>query len=162
MATRISDEQFIECWTRHQSPALVSKELNLALSNVFRRRNSLETKYGTPLPTREENGPKRTGSTNMARKRIEKTAESRFTHLENEMQETIEDGVIIVFSDAHYWPGEPSAAHLALLAVCKKLKPDIVVPTATYSTAPASPATPAWAGSPARQSLTRWRWSACG
>ena len=127
MATRISDQQFIECWTRHQSPALVAKELNLALSNVFRRRNSLETKYGTPLPTREENGPKRTGSTNMARKRIEKTAESRFTHLENEMQETIEDGVVVVFSDAHYWPGEPSAAHLALLAVCKKLKPDIVV-----------------------------------
>lgn len=127
MTTRISDQHFIECWMRHQSPAAVAKELNMAVTNVYRRRTSMETKYGAPLPTREENSPKRTGATNLARKRIEKTSESRFTHLEMEMQETVEDGVVIVFSDAHYWPGEPSAAHQALLAVCKKLKPAIVV-----------------------------------
>jgi hypothetical protein len=37
------------------------------------------------------------------------------------------DGQIVVFSDAHYWPGEPSTAHRALIHFCKKLKPDVVV-----------------------------------
>lgn len=36
-------------------------------------------------------------------------------------------GTVIVFSDAHYWPGEPSVAHRALVKFCKRLKPEIVV-----------------------------------
>ena len=127
MPIRISDTDFIECWMRHQSPSAVAKEFGMAVQNVYRRRNFLETKYGKPLPTRDENAPRRRSPTNLARKRIEKTSESRFTHLEMEMQETVEDGVVIVFSDAHYWPGEPSVAHQALLAACQKLKPAIVV-----------------------------------
>ena len=39
----------------------------------------------------------------------------------------LEDGCIIVASDAHYWPGDVSTAHRALVKVCKKLGPDIVV-----------------------------------
>lgn len=37
------------------------------------------------------------------------------------------DGIILVGSDAHYWPGEPSTAHRAFVHFCKKLKPSIVV-----------------------------------
>jgi hypothetical protein len=39
----------------------------------------------------------------------------------------LENGVVLVASDAHYWPGEPSTAHRAFVKFCKKLKPDIVV-----------------------------------
>ena len=39
----------------------------------------------------------------------------------------LKDGTIVVFNDAHYWPNDISTAHLALLDVCKKLKPAIVV-----------------------------------
>jgi predicted phosphodiesterase len=39
----------------------------------------------------------------------------------------VENGTVIVFSDAHYWPGEPSTAHRALVEFCKRLKPDLVV-----------------------------------
>ena len=31
----------------------------------------------------------------------------------------IQDGVVLVASDAHYWPGEPSTAHRALVHACK-------------------------------------------
>ncbi len=36
-------------------------------------------------------------------------------------------GIVLVGSDAHYWPGPPSTAHRAFVKFCKKLKPSIVV-----------------------------------
>ena len=35
----------------------------------------------------------------------------------------IQSGVVIVFSDAHYWPGKASTAHRALVKFCKEIKP---------------------------------------
>jgi len=43
------------------------------------------------------------------------------------LHDTIEDGYVFVFSDAHYWPGEASTAHRGLLKLAKELKPKIVV-----------------------------------
>jgi hypothetical protein len=40
---------------------------------------------------------------------------------------TLVDACVIVFSDAHYWPGKPSTAHRALIKFCKKLKPSLVI-----------------------------------
>lgn len=37
------------------------------------------------------------------------------------------EGTVLVFGDAHYWPGDPSTAHRALVKFCKKLKPAFVV-----------------------------------
>jgi hypothetical protein len=39
----------------------------------------------------------------------------------------IDSGVVLVFSDAHFWPGAPSVAHRALVKFCKDLAPKIVV-----------------------------------
>jgi hypothetical protein len=40
----------------------------------------------------------------------------------------IDDGTIVIFSDAHWWPDQPlSTAYLALLQLIKKLKPAIIV-----------------------------------
>jgi hypothetical protein len=39
----------------------------------------------------------------------------------------LQDGVIVVASDCHYWPGEPSPAHRGLLKVIKSLKPEFVI-----------------------------------
>lgn len=38
----------------------------------------------------------------------------------------LRDGPVIVFSDAHYWPGEPTPAHCALVTLIRRLKPKIV------------------------------------
>jgi hypothetical protein len=40
---------------------------------------------------------------------------------------TLEDGVIMVASDCHYWPEDISTAHRAFCKLAKKLQPDIVV-----------------------------------
>lgn len=39
----------------------------------------------------------------------------------------IHSGAVVVFSDAHYWPGDPSQAHTALLAAIRKVKPRVIV-----------------------------------
>lgn len=39
----------------------------------------------------------------------------------------MDDGVILVGSDHHYWPGEPSTAHRAFVMFCKQMKPSVVV-----------------------------------
>jgi hypothetical protein len=40
---------------------------------------------------------------------------------------SLQDGVVLVASDFHYWPGAPSTAHRAFVKFCKKLKPAVVV-----------------------------------
>jgi hypothetical protein len=39
----------------------------------------------------------------------------------------VENGTVIVFSDAHYWPGEPSVGHRALVHFVKKIRPAVIV-----------------------------------
>lgn len=39
----------------------------------------------------------------------------------------VPDGVVIVFSDAHYWPGHTSEAHRALLRAIKALRPVVII-----------------------------------
>ncbi len=39
----------------------------------------------------------------------------------------LETGTVIVAADFHYWPGEPSTAHRALVQLTTALKPDILV-----------------------------------
>jgi hypothetical protein len=39
----------------------------------------------------------------------------------------LRDGVVLVASDFHYWPGKPSTAHRGLIKFCKKLKPALVI-----------------------------------
>jgi 3',5'-cyclic AMP phosphodiesterase CpdA len=39
----------------------------------------------------------------------------------------IEDGVVVIFSDAHFWPGFKTTANRALLTLLKQLKPTLVI-----------------------------------
>ena len=43
------------------------------------------------------------------------------------MEYEVEDGVVLVASDAHYWPGDNSTAHRALVKFAKEMKPKILV-----------------------------------
>lgn len=40
---------------------------------------------------------------------------------------TVEDGVILAAGDAHYWPGEASTAHRALVRMCAVLQPTALI-----------------------------------
>ena len=126
MPRTATEQQFLEAWARLQSPSKVSKELGICIRSVHERRGRIERKRGIVLKTvgdgRDKNDP-----ATKKRRSIEELSEKRFTHLEKTASAAIEDGTVVVFSDAHYWPGDPSKAHLALLALLKKLKPRLVV-----------------------------------
>jgi PAS domain-containing protein len=65
----------------------------------------------------------------VARKRkLKATAEPR-APIEHPQRQTIEiqNGVAIVFSDAHFWPGIITTAHRAVVKFCRELKPKLVV-----------------------------------
>ena len=125
MSKKITNAEFVAAWERLRSPVKVAKSLGLDIRGVYRRRATIEREEGVTLKTEEDHA--RGGPKTEARKRVEKLNEQRFTHAEYEAQASVADGVVVVFSDAHYWPGEPTVAHQALVEIIKRLRPKMVI-----------------------------------
>ena len=106
---KVSQEEFIDIWKRLKSPIAVARELDLNVRNVLSRRNRIESK-GILLPTD-----------------INAKVAVRIKTFEQRRSIPVVNGVVVVFSDSHYWPGDPSLAHLALLEVCRVLKPKVII-----------------------------------
>jgi hypothetical protein len=125
MTQKVTNADFIDAWKRLRSPAKVAKLLGLDIRGVYRRRALIELNEGISLITDDDVG--RTGLKSDARKRIEQLNDQRFTHAEYEAQVDLADGVVVVFSDAHYWPDIVTVAHRALVEVIKRLRPKMVI-----------------------------------
>ena len=125
MVKKVDDATFIEAWRRLCTPTLVAKELGLHERATLSRRTAMEAKYGISLPTKTTRAKPR--GTTAQRAAVEKLSQERATHIEHEISLSVEDGVVVIFSDAHYWPGIVTPAHVALLEVCRRLKPALVV-----------------------------------
>lgn len=102
-----TDDEFLEAWRTHKSPSKIAQVLGIALRNVYERRRSLEGKLGIQLSVSE------------AMPLIEKHA-ARVTV-------PIENGVAVVFSDAHFWDSSQSTAYRALLRFISEMRPRLVV-----------------------------------
>jgi hypothetical protein len=122
---RISDEEFISTWIRLKKPNEIAKELGLSQRPMMSRRRNLEAKYGIALPTVNKNNSQ--SDNTLKGNRASKIAEDRARRYESEMLDTLEDGVVMIASDAHYWPGIVSAAHEAFCRLAKKLSPKMIV-----------------------------------
>jgi hypothetical protein len=111
----VSDAEFIEIWEKYQSPVKISKILGITERNIMARRNAIEAKTGKTL-----------ASSKAKMKR-------NMTHTESVHQSAarhhlgIENGVVLVFSDAHFWPGVRTTAFKGLLWAIKELKPKAVI-----------------------------------
>lgn len=105
MPTKVSDKDFFDAYRRTQSPSAMSLILGLSTRNIISR---LRRNGVPPLPWNPE-------SKNYAINNVGRISTS------------VDDGKIIIFSDAHYWPGYVSTAHRALLKVIKKEKPVMVI-----------------------------------
>jgi hypothetical protein len=107
MADYISDEEFIELWKEHQSPSKVAKATGMTERWVYRRRNYLQGKTDANLTTHKES----------------------FTHspVRPKSELGIENGTVIVFSDAHFWPGIRTTAYQGLLWAIEKFEPKAVI-----------------------------------
>lgn len=109
-ATKTPEPEFIRLLNEH-GPTKAAELLGLSVRGVNLRRNRIEKRRGIQivvpvynrLPTRyETNHPGRIGL-------------------------TVDDGVVLVGSDCHYWPGPASACHRAFVKFCRDMKPAAVI-----------------------------------
>lgn len=110
----VSEEEFIELWRKFQSPGKLARVLNIAERAVLSRRNAIERRTGQSLETQSAAERKRGLSES------KKASAARY-HL------GIENGVVLVFSDAHFWPGIRTTAFRGLLWAIKNLKPKAII-----------------------------------
>lgn len=109
----VPDAEFIELWKHHGSPAIIAKVLGIAVRNVNDRRNRLERIHKISLPTRDAGNRDKHHSPGQAAAAVH--------------QLKIQDGQVIVFSDAHFWPGIRTTAFKGLLRFIKELRPVAIV-----------------------------------
>lgn len=112
---KVSDEELIKLLQETGSPSAVSKITGLSMRQVYSRRDVIEKKHQVQLPSfaAQQHSITRNGVVIPENRR--------------QIDYELRDGVVVCFSDAHYWPGEPTVAHLALIEVCRDLKPQLIV-----------------------------------
>ena len=110
MRETCTDDEFIKYWNDLKSPAKIAKKLGVEVRNIYARRRRIELKYRIRLEANSKHAHEFYVRDHMSR-----------------MDVDIDNAVIFVASDAHYWPGEPSEAHKAFVKLIKQMKPDIIV-----------------------------------
>ena len=109
-APRISEAEFIAGWREHGSAKKLAEATGINIRNVYDRRERLVAR-GYNLDTTDPTEGYET-----------RVPDACWT-FPRETPLNIDTGVVVVSSDHHYWPGEPTVAHKALLAVIRKVKP---------------------------------------
>jgi hypothetical protein len=120
------DSEFIEAWKRFKKADLVAKHLNMGVRSVYDRRRSLEQKYGIALSSDQMSRSSTSIKTKVGNK-LNELAKVRQEKYETEMSDTVTDGVVLVASDCHYWPGIVTKAHEAFCKLAKQLSPKMVI-----------------------------------
>jgi len=114
MQPKVSRAEFIEAWSRYGSAPKVAQFLKIDERAVHRRRRRIEAEFNQPLVSHHENS-------------------KAYAHVQpiqtsiNRIELGVLDQTIIVFSDAHFWPGEYTTAYKGLLWAIKELKPHAVI-----------------------------------
>lgn len=105
-AAKVTDAEFLRLWEKHRSPTIISQITGLAVRNVHSRRRALESRAQTTLTVNQ--------------RPLSSTHPDR-------IDLGILNGQIIVFSDAHFWPGIRTTAFKALLCFINELQPKAVI-----------------------------------
>lgn len=103
------EKTFVELFEKYGASE-AARRLNMSERIIYRRRNVLEKKL-----RRSINSPVREHA---HRPIVEHPHRATFD---------IEYGIVLVGSDAHYWPGPATTAHRAFVKFCKDMKPAAVV-----------------------------------
>jgi len=101
------NDDFIDLF-REYGAAKTSRILGVTERAVYRRRETVERQLGRSIAAPERSN------------RVEVEHPARITA-------QLENGTIIVGSDAHYWPRRISTAHKAFVHFIQKLQPDFVI-----------------------------------
>lgn len=120
------DSEFIEAWSRLKKAKLVAKHFNMDVRSVYDRRRVIEQKHNISLDSSRKNTAQGSVTTLIGNK-LNALAKIRRDKYESEMVDAVTDGVILIASDCHYWPGIVTKAHQAFCKLAKELKPKMVV-----------------------------------
>jgi hypothetical protein len=104
-----SDAEFIEIWNTHQSGSKMANAIGMSERQILRRRKLIEDKTGLALISTHK-PPTIFKPQNPARKEL-----------------GIENGVVLVFSDAHFWPGIHTTAFKGVLWAISELQPKAII-----------------------------------
>lgn len=115
MSKTSTDDEFITSWLKNKGyVTAIAKELGITHRAIYGRRRSIEITRGIVLPS----GSMRPDATR-TREYVEKYgARAKLS---------IKDGMVVIFGDAHYWPGDRPIAHEALIRFIQKYKPMTVI-----------------------------------
>lgn len=123
-ASKFTDEYFIQLWHEYKSPSKLAKVLDLDLAAIYKRRRSLEKRYNITL---EAVNPTYRYEFKPEQERAKLQAKLDETRTNVRRGSTIENGRVIVFSDAHFYPDTETTAYLALLEAIKEYKPEVII-----------------------------------
>lgn len=108
--SKTPDDEFIRLFEEFGA-AETARRLGQGVRDIYARRKGLEGRIKRQLVSPNKSGLNvRVGIQHPGRIEIK-----------------ITDGVCLIGSDCHYWPGPPSLMHRALVKFCKTLKPDTVI-----------------------------------
>jgi hypothetical protein len=113
MKAKATDAEFIAAWQRHKSATEVGKALGMHVRNVHNRRRHIESTKGIALLSDDSR-------TDHFYKHIQRQHPAKHP-LE------VGSGTVVVFSDAHFWPGVRTTAFRGLLNLIRQLKPVAVI-----------------------------------
>lgn len=101
------DREFIES-VRAVGVTATARKFDMDTRCAFRRRRTLERIYNTAIGT-------------------DKLAARSDPQFAGRLHIEIPDGIVLIGSDAHYWPGLVSTAHRGFVKACELLRPKAVI-----------------------------------
>jgi len=109
---KVSEDEFIALWDKYGSASKIAKILNIGVRSVYSRRKEVERRTGKTLISTDP-----------------RFGNFTITYPGNGVRAKaeIDNGVIMVASDCHYYPGIISTAHKAFVHLIKELKPKLIV-----------------------------------
>lgn len=111
MRTKASQADFISAWQHLQSPTAVALHFGISVRAVCARRTRLEG-LGIRLPVRDERSP---------------YSGAEIDNSRAVYKLPVADGVVLIGSDFHVWPGMRTTMQRAFIAFAKRLKPVAVI-----------------------------------
>lgn len=117
MPKRLSDSEFISLWNQHGSVSTLSKVTGMDVRSLSKRRRAVEAKLGIELKAIRSDGE--TDDVLAMRRVVEKIGHRHVVD--------IQSGIAVVFSDAHFWPGDRSLSFEAMIKIIKELQPKLVI-----------------------------------
>ena len=110
---KVSDEEVIAAMKRSGSTQMAAKQLGMSIRALASRKAKIQVEQGIALPAYAA-----------SQKLHQKTYIPEDRRV---IEHTVENGMVFIGSDAHYWPGESTVAHKAFVNLIKEYKPKTVI-----------------------------------